>query len=267
MTQLGEERPQLSRVDRKILTHITRSGDANKYEITKTLKLSYSSVYKRIKYLIRMGCIQITKTLPGTKNPDMKVHYYGLTDYGWVVASNYDDFWKYIDDIANKNEAKLPLVFGKWAFFRKKGKLDTIIARLQTAFFIAWKNQVRGPLILMEKDSKEPIKIRLERIKDKETRERVLRRHKRITDIWDGITAKTIGFDNFLWRKDSQYQPYQEFVKQFQKDIEDLSEDADLRNYIDEELNHWVDKCKTSYENVCAWKEWYGKLKAKSTSL
>jgi len=254
-----------SNTDREFLLYLARNVESNKYDIHKKSGKSYSNVYNSIKYLLEKGLIEKTRSEPGKKNRNMKVDYYRLTDAGWMPISGYKPFWQHIDEIAERNESKLPLIFGKWDFFRKNAVLDEITAKLQTAFYVVWRRYDWETLALVKKISNEAIKVRIERIKeskDKEGSQKFLERHDRLTNVWREITDLTFGVEaSYLWPTEYREDALHEGIKQFQDFLEVLSHDVDLQSYIEKTFERSVETQRKYYENLLTWKKWHNNLK------
>ena len=85
----------------KVLTFLARKTEANRWQIKKQLRVSYSNVYNAIEGLLKDKLIRISKTKRSAKNPKIDVDYYQLTFIGLLTGISRKGIWKYIDEVAN----------------------------------------------------------------------------------------------------------------------------------------------------------------------
>jgi len=116
-----------------ILGYLAIHNHANKWQIAKDMKKSYSNIHKTIKELLRIGIIKITRVQPGTKNPKIEVEYYTLTPTGLLLAlcsvteATKESVWGLIA----KNYRNTCLTFKKWPLFEQKHIEHIVVKRLK----------------------------------------------------------------------------------------------------------------------------------------
>ncbi len=75
--------------------------------------------------------VKIVRTEASERNWNIETKIYALTKLGLYNALLLVDVWNHLDETAKVHEDKIPLVFGKWDFFKEKGILDIVIKRLR----------------------------------------------------------------------------------------------------------------------------------------
>lgn len=89
---------------------------------------SRGAVEQALHRLKKKNLIEVVRT-EGTPS-GVTQSWYDVTLRGLVVALSNEDTWNHIDEIAKHKTDKLPLVFGKWDYFAKKGAKEQLIAAL-----------------------------------------------------------------------------------------------------------------------------------------
>lgn len=123
------------RTSPKILLFLATRGESNKWKIAKGVNRSYSNIHAVIKLFLKEKFILVVKKRKARRNLKLNVEYYDLTIYGLVVCLLLDskEVWTYIDEIAEAQKNRLPLIFGKWSYFKEKSILDEVVERLKIA--------------------------------------------------------------------------------------------------------------------------------------
>jgi DNA-binding PadR family transcriptional regulator len=131
---------KVTKVEKRILEEIARNDPLWLSELVRKVKkqrwtrgieekvFSPEGVEKALRRLQKKNLLEVvrTKKLPS----GVEQAWYDLTLCGLVEVLTYEDMWDHIDDIAKHKADKLPLVFGKWDYFAKKGAKEQLIAAL-----------------------------------------------------------------------------------------------------------------------------------------
>jgi DNA-binding PadR family transcriptional regulator len=131
---------KVTKVEKRILEEIARNDPLWLSELIRKVQkqrwnrgvkekvFSPEGVEKALRRLQKKNLLEVvrTKKLPS----GVEQAWYDLTLRGLVEALTYVDMWDHIDDIAKHKADKLPLVFGKWDYFAKKGAKEQLIAAL-----------------------------------------------------------------------------------------------------------------------------------------
>ncbi len=75
--------------------------------------------------------VELSEIRKSEKNKGIEVEYYKLSKIGLLNILSYEIAWKNIDEIAINHDDILPLIFGKWVFFKKNNILEEIKKRLK----------------------------------------------------------------------------------------------------------------------------------------
>jgi len=130
----------------RVLTYLATNGPTTKYQIEKDLRNRNKSIDHATLHKI---CCELKKTFLITvvkeerSRAGLRVEYYDLTPLGLLAAIEYDTtagqpavYDEYVgrmrdtrrknwtldmDELAKKYPSHLPLIFGKWQFFKKSG--------------------------------------------------------------------------------------------------------------------------------------------------
>jgi hypothetical protein len=86
-----------------------------------------SATHHAIKSLINCRLLKVYKIV---YKPRKKV-LLDLTLPGLCVALSFEALWKYIDKVAKNHEEKLPLILGKWKFYRETEVLNIVKRRMK----------------------------------------------------------------------------------------------------------------------------------------
>lgn len=89
-----------------------------------------------MKKLEKNGYIEIKREEP-FRIRGRKKKIYGLTFRGLIAAIRQKESWEHIDDIANRQKALLPLLFGKWRYFKENVGKEKLTKPLPWIFTMA----------------------------------------------------------------------------------------------------------------------------------
>lgn len=248
------------RVPPKIFLHIARTGESNKWEMSKELGVAYSNIHRIIKKLLKKKYIYVTKTEKAARNPWINVEYYDLTFLGFITCLLDKRTWKYIDEIAKRRADELPLIFGKWKFFDDQGIKNEILERLPGALFNiskSWEDLVRisewkteppedysdvEKLFRLLNYSKSEILEQIQTLQDS---------HRTVSKpIFDpeGELIKTVVFGLPEWGISASEQ--ENFLSKIKKDSE-------LYEYIRTALYDLKEENEFFLKNICSWIKWW----------
>ena len=112
---------------KKVLLQIAREGPQTKYDIEKKTKVNHASVHDAIKHFIKTGVLEGEKvgiTRTGQAKTKYKITFAGIWPIIEVIES------KQYDEIFPKLKHFLPLLFGKWIYFRNHGLSEELVKAL-----------------------------------------------------------------------------------------------------------------------------------------
>lgn len=231
----------LTKIQAEILLHIAKHKQANKYEISQSLNKSYSSIYNGINCLLEHKLVKVQRTEPGEKNPKIEVDYYALTLSGLLVTFDYTPTWNYIDQIAEKQADKLPLIFGKWQFFINKGVRDKVAKRFEGAVLSELWNLTKETIRFVEsEETKKGIEIFR---KEKMTS---------VLDLERTLTVNTLMF-SYVWPPSFKLEKYYDEELEWTKI---LMQDSDLADFWFKEAEELLDLYKGYVHNIESWMAW-----------
>lgn len=126
---------RVTEIEKNILAAIAGKGLRTYSDLYKRDKAgSRGAVQKALKRLLNKKLIEIKKSKKLPSGVEQK--WYDLNMSGLVIALYAKrDLWEHIDEIAEKQKDKLPLVFGKWKFFAEKGVKSEVIEELYLFIF------------------------------------------------------------------------------------------------------------------------------------
>lgn len=131
-----------TKVEKCVLEEIARSGPLYQTELSKRIGKKHQAIkdkgFSRRGVEVRLHKLQreksLLKVVKEVRLPNGSTQtWYDLTMRGLVIVLGYGDAWNNIDGIAEHQADKLPLVFGKWNYFAKKGAKEQLIAALSRA--------------------------------------------------------------------------------------------------------------------------------------
>jgi len=234
----------------KILTLLAVKKESAQYDMPKQIRKDYRTALRHIQNLEKQGLIKLARFEPASKQgKDRKI--YTLTKAGLSAALEGTEIWKDIDTVANNYREFEPLIFGKWDFFEKKGIMNIIIQRLQSAVFTFRLQQGKKWYRIQEGPSEEDIKILVE-TKGEENAEKDLWRHNQIVG---NLTDSVLGFKIYLHPKNED-----ERVKEAMRVLQILSEDQDIKRYLQKQIKFWKEEYSSYLNNILAFEEWFNTL-------
>jgi hypothetical protein len=141
--------------EKKILTYLAVSGDANRYELKGKLHLSYSGVHETVKRMLEPGFGWIQIQSSGRKRGRGQTLKLGLTLQGFMLAFYHNrKKWKeepaLLDTVISKNSSLLPEVLGAWKEFEKHQVSDLALEKLDQIYWIQSNNEKLADEIIKE---------------------------------------------------------------------------------------------------------------------
>ena len=241
------------RTELQILEVLALEKEFAQYDMPKRIGKNYRTVLRHLHDLTENGLIRLSRTEESKKGGKNR-NIFTLTRRGLHLALTGEKVWENIDGVARNYADELPLIFGKWDFFIKKGLRDTIIARLQaaiTAFSIQlgkeWIRIVEGP-------SEDKIKILIEYGGQEKADMTVWAYKQAVGDL----TNSVLGFNLYLHPKHGDKN---KFMQECMQLIRVLREDPDIERYLENEFKFWEESCIEESENARAWRKWFESLR------
>lgn len=238
--------------EEKILQVLAKSKEPRThYQLWKKDKVASSNktVLKALSNLERIHMIESKR-----ENEGRKRKLYNLTFTGLIACLRYQQAWQSIDKIAESKKDMLPLVFGKWRFFKKEQILDDIIQNLQLVASILWKHtasllhspeSLYGFLVI---DAiRKPRKLMITKTL-----------HTQKTEV--DVNRLVFGIYHLAWWPIDTPQDGVERVWSVQKQkslMQVLRRDPEIEKNIDAQLRRSEKTLEWHKENVKSWKEWF----------
>jgi len=238
--------------DQKIIQLFALEKEYAQYDLPRSIGKTYRTILRRLEGLQEDGLIKLCRTEESKKGGKEK-NILTLTKSGLLCALSYPEVWTDIDKVAHNYCDSLPLIFGKWDFYIRKGLRDEIIKRLQAAVggFIMSLGKRWYRIVPM--DTHQPLKIRLEEAVGKNKAKEAMAY---IHDLAPTFTHRVLGPIIFL----------EEAAHEAWGFITTVMEDKDLCQYYDDALNNEVTTTKLEYEVWLHILKHYQKLKASKDS-
>lgn len=118
----------------KVAEYLALNGETHKYKISKDLKLHPSRVSEGLKRLEKLRLVKDREI--GKARTGLIMRGYSLTVEGIAtVLLHQPKLWEKIDIIADKSKETLPLIFGKWDYFKHTKTRESAIKNLKDAFW------------------------------------------------------------------------------------------------------------------------------------
>lgn len=238
--------------EEKILQVLAKSKEPRThYQLWKkdNVASSNKTVLKALSNLERIHMIEFKREKEGRKRK-----LYNLTFTGLIACLRYQQTWQSIDIIAESRKDMLPLIFGKWRFFKKEHILDDIVLNVQLVTSMLWKHTVSllhfpetlYGLLTMGAIRK-PRKLMITKtLHMQETEFDVNRLVFGITHLpWWPIDTPSNGVKR-LWS-----------VQKQKRLLQVLRCDPDIERYIDAELQRNEQAFECHKENIKSWREWF----------
>ena len=237
------KRLKTEEIVKRILIFLARKGASSKWQIANELGLAYSSVHKVINRLLKAQLIQVVNKRKSERNPKIEVEYYNISATGLINLICLNVVWDAIDEIAEAQSEFLPLIFGKWRFFKENKLRDVIVDRLWLAFYditshFRFKDLALRQIIVLEK-AKDKDKQELEKVF--ESMDSFMK-----TVVLNEITEKVI----FGYPDTTTIQEQQKFLSVLRKD-------PDLRRYITRTLEQKERKYVKWLEHIRFLRSWW----------
>jgi hypothetical protein len=118
----------------RILATLAEHTEYAQYDMPSVIGKDYRTVLRHVHHLRRRNLIRLVRTEPASKGGKDR-NIYALTFPGLIAFLKRPRFWDrsdLVDDIAEKYAAYLPLVFGKWELYQRRGFKDVIATRVQS---------------------------------------------------------------------------------------------------------------------------------------
>jgi hypothetical protein len=125
----------------QILGSLALNGPQNKWQLSKGLKGAYSHIHKEVQCLLDGGAICAIDKKRAERTIHM-IDYYDITLLGILRLLTTQYYLNQIEAIAMQNASKLPLIFGKWEFFKKE-KIDKPITTMMEEYLIVLSWQLK----------------------------------------------------------------------------------------------------------------------------
>lgn len=257
---LGETRTRYKpsfKTDRELVKVLALEKEYAQYDMPKRLGKNYRTVLRHLQDLREQGFVRLCRTEESRKGGKDR-NIFTLTDLGLLYALGYSDIWAEIDKVAKNYADLLPLIFGKWDFYLKKGLRNEIIVRLQAAVQGFFTQLGREWYRIVKAHPNRTMKIKLQKLKGSEIAEEIMARHRAVAPT---LTHKVLGLSPYLWLGLPE-----EVSRKHREFIGVLIEDSELRKFYDEEFDHWVKQSKLEYDEALHALKWYRELKASKTS-
>lgn len=119
------------------MMHLAVNSQSTKYQMEKSItpRIDHATLHKIVSDLKATASIKVLKT--GRSRVGLEMEYYDLRLAGVIGAIQRDDRnMLNLDTVAKKYRCYLPLIFGKWQFFRKMGLNPR--EQLRTSSFIGF---------------------------------------------------------------------------------------------------------------------------------
>ncbi len=237
--------PELT-AEERILLAIARERNKTHYELWWKDKIARSNktVLSVLSKLKKRKLIESRQEERGRERK-----YYNITFEGLVGILKYEQAFAHIDEIAKTQKEMLPLVFGKWKFFKKQKILNEIIERLRNLIKDLWQKYYT--LTLVPEDLPSLHDLGEDRIRPKDFPKP--EGTPRIINV--DINYPLFGLDKLplFTSKTKATEKEKWFLKT-------LREDPDLRKYIDLTLDANEKKLKIFFSNAREWKHWWASL-------
>jgi len=213
-------------VEKRILSILARKGISWSYDIWEKEKVATrKAVEKALKRLKNERLIEVA----GFEKRGTIKTLYKLTMFGLFVAFFSEETWEHIDKVAERQEDKLPLIFGKWNYFEEKGVKERVVESMRSHLF-----SPTSEIIIPYPPPSTYLRIE-PLMEDYESR------------IREDLTRQV------LFPTSISHPDYDRHVVGWAKV---LIEDEDLKHYTKEELNHREEKYLKALNIVKLWKDY-----------
>ena len=105
----------------KILKLLALQREKAQYDIPEELKIHYSTVFRQLKKLEKKNLVKVVRTEEARKRGKDK-KFFGLTLLGWLTCYGQNILTiEHISNLIVTFKEEIPLVLGKWDYFKKEG--------------------------------------------------------------------------------------------------------------------------------------------------
>ena len=132
--------------DYKILKTLALEGEADLEALAQKVGKHYTSIMRRLKFLEKEYNAVYVSRLETTPRKGRERKIYNLTLTGLFLLLGLRSSWKYIDQIAEKQQDKL-LIFKKWNFLAKRGLRNYVVDTLKVIMSMIAADIIRDALI------------------------------------------------------------------------------------------------------------------------
>lgn len=190
--------------------------------------------------------------------------FYKLTFDGLIGCLRHEESWRSIDQIAEAQKTMLPLIFGKWNFFKKENILDEIIRRFKKVVRFLWEGMTT--IVVIPTGIREAQKLwngklnQLVRAEDKTFRRK---RAVQVAGFVFGIHRLRLLTLNIPSQIHGDPR-VQKMLKEIEPLVEEqkslllvLQREAELKKYIEWLLQNMESDFRLELENVESWRKWF----------
>lgn len=137
----------------KILWEIALSEKVCQYDLPKKVGDSYRTILRHLKTLKELRFIELDSTEPSSKGGKEK-NIWRITFPGLLRLLMEGENLRHIDELATKYAKHLPLIFGKWPFFKQKDIKDQIKERIQKSSSTI-ESQIERILLIVDQEERQ----------------------------------------------------------------------------------------------------------------
>lgn len=265
-------------VEENIVVALARSKEPlTHYQLWKKHKVAASNktVLTTLSRLEKKHMVNSRQEKKGRKRK-----FYELTFFGLIASLTYKWAWQLIDEIAEAKKNMLPLVFGKWAFFKKEHILEEIIGKLKLACYQFWKSSVSYKIVPETISSLFEWKKLKARGKlgptDRTVPLAIYERNVYGMTSWremPDVTSFVLGISDLAGLPMNPLRTIPGMKKEELRKVESavdgrrallqvLRRDPDLKNYLDDRLRLDTAILEAKIENVESWRNWTQSVKS-----
>ena len=105
----------------KILKMLALQREKAQYDLPEELEIHYSTVFRQLKKLEKKNLVKVVKTEKARKRGKDK-KFFGLTLLGWLTCYGQNILTtEYIPNLVEAFKDEVPLILGKWDYFKNEG--------------------------------------------------------------------------------------------------------------------------------------------------
>jgi len=279
-----------------ILNVLAENKEYAQYDLDKKIEKDYHTVLRHLQALEKNGYIHLVRTEPAEKGGKERKIYeltlnglilvlkkrselYSALIFGKVQEETNREIEEAIDQVVSIHRDKLPLIFGKWVFFKENNIKDLIVRRF---IFAIQRSRLLSSLNGADKMNQELSAMKIGHLSRRENEEFLIKLHgevegkKRIEEMSKHQraivkTLKELYEDRVSQRMRDLLNMTFGIIsvdfknKRFGDEREEstyllkiLRKDSELRAYIDNELNKIEDEHAQYLTNIKSWKQMLG---------